>query len=96
MKRLRLLDVGSNQLGSESIQHIIDSLHSDVPLRKLAMSYTQLSPGHVMQLAQILKTNLNLEALYLCTRMWYQEQGGLQACTFPIYSKYSSTNTKLE
>ena len=65
MKKLSLLEVGSNQLDSKSIQKIIDSLLSNVPLRKLAMSYTQLSPGHVIQLAQVIKTNPNLEALYL-------------------------------
>ena len=65
MYKIILIDVGNNQLTTESIELIINSLLANVPLRKLAMSYNQLSSSHVMRLAQVLKTNTNLEALYL-------------------------------
>lgn len=65
MDKITLIDVGNNQLAPESIELIINILLANVPLRNLAMSYNQLSSRHVMQLAQVLKTNTNLEILYL-------------------------------
>lgn len=65
LEKLDLLDIGSNDLIPESVQLIFDSLLSNVPLKRLGMSYTRLYPKHITQLAHILTSNPNLEGLYL-------------------------------
>ena len=65
MSNLDLVDVGKNQLSSDSVDLIVETLLSCVPLTKLFMSYTVLSGHQVSKLAEVLRVNHNLQCLYL-------------------------------
>ncbi len=65
MGNLDLLDIGNNHLSPDSVNLIVETLLSCVPLKRLAMSYTVLSDHQVDLLAMVLRENHNLQGLYL-------------------------------
>ncbi len=65
MHNLDLVDIGNNHLSSDSVDLVIETLLSGIPLRRLSMSYTELSGKQVGLLATVLRVNHNLHGLYL-------------------------------
>ena len=65
MHNLYLVDIGNNQLSSMSVDLVIETLLSGIPLKRLSMAYTELSSKQVGLLATVIRVNHNLYGLSL-------------------------------